>query len=207
MRAPARILAAMAIALSASPAAAATLDALGTLFTTPQERERLDRLRRGEPGTQIGVDSAGRSQPTVTGFVRRSDGRNTVWIDGTPVAVRRPATGTVAPRSAGRAAARSATRSAAFPRRAILLRLFLLLCHVLNLCHQSGPLQGHQARGPQLHFGRFSAHHFADQVRAQFLEFAVARAAQNTVEAPLHAPRALGRGFAPGIRVAPVKAS
>jgi hypothetical protein len=91
MRAPARILAAMAIALSASPAAAAALDALGTLFTTPQERDRLEHLRRGEPEAQAAVDSAGRSQPTVTGFVRRSDGRNTVWIDGTPVAVRRPA--------------------------------------------------------------------------------------------------------------------
>jgi hypothetical protein len=91
VRAPARILAAMAIALSASPAAAATLDALGTLFTTPQERDRLEHLRRGEPETQAAVDSAGRSQPAVTGFVRRSDGRNTVWIDGTPIAVRRPA--------------------------------------------------------------------------------------------------------------------
>jgi hypothetical protein len=48
-------------------------------------------LRRGEPETQAAVNSAGRSQPAVTGFVRRSDGRNTVWIDGTPVAVRRGA--------------------------------------------------------------------------------------------------------------------
>jgi hypothetical protein len=87
MRAAARALA--ALALSAGCAAGATLDTLGTLFTTPQERERLDRLRRGEPGTQVGVDNAGRPEPAVTGFVRRSDGRNTIWIDGTPVAVRR----------------------------------------------------------------------------------------------------------------------
>jgi len=91
VRAPARILALMAIALAAGPAAAATLDALGTLFTTPQERDRLERLRHGEPETQAAVDSGGRTQPAVTGFVRRSDGRNTVWIDGTPVAVRRGA--------------------------------------------------------------------------------------------------------------------
>ena len=90
MRAAARALAALALALSAGCAAAATLDALGTLFTTPQERERLDRLRRGEPGTQAAVDGTGRAEPAVTGFVRRSDGRNTIWIDGTPVAVRRP---------------------------------------------------------------------------------------------------------------------
>lgn len=28
--------------------------------------------------------------PTVTGYVRRSDGRNTVWIDGRPVVVSTP---------------------------------------------------------------------------------------------------------------------
>jgi hypothetical protein len=89
VRAAPRALAALALALSAGCAVGATLDTLGTLFTTPQERERLDRLRRGEPGTQAGVDNAGRPEPAVTGFVRRSDGRNTIWIDGTPVAVRR----------------------------------------------------------------------------------------------------------------------
>jgi hypothetical protein len=86
----ARAFAALAIALAANCAAAATPDALGTLFTTPQERDRLDRLRRGEPEAQVMVESAGRSQPSVTGFVRRSDGRNTVWIDGNPVVVRTP---------------------------------------------------------------------------------------------------------------------
>jgi hypothetical protein len=85
----ARIVAALAITLAAGSAAGASLDALGTLFTTPQERDRLDRLRRGEPETPVASDNTGRSQPTVTGFVRRSDGRNTVWIDGTPVPLRR----------------------------------------------------------------------------------------------------------------------
>ena len=89
MRAAPRALAALALALSAGCAASATLDTLGTLFTTPQERERLDRLRRGEPGTPAAADNAGRAEPAVTGFVRRSDGRNTIWIDGTPVVVRR----------------------------------------------------------------------------------------------------------------------
>jgi len=55
---------------------------LRTLFHSPEERERLDRLRRGEPN-EAGVER--RRAPTIGGFVKRSDGRNTVWIDGQPV--------------------------------------------------------------------------------------------------------------------------
>lgn len=61
---------------------------LGTLFSTPEERDRLDRLRRGEPPVAAASHEASRS-PQVTGFVKRSDGRNTVWVDGVPVAVGR----------------------------------------------------------------------------------------------------------------------
>ena len=58
----------------------------GTLLTTPQERERLERLRRGEPEAPAGA--AVRSGPGyVTGFVKRSDGRGTLWIDGVPTEV------------------------------------------------------------------------------------------------------------------------
>ena len=89
MPARARAFAAIAIAIASAGARAAPDQALGTLFTTPQERERLDRLRRGEPEAQGAPNTSGRSEPTITGFVRRSDGRNTVWIDGTPVPVRR----------------------------------------------------------------------------------------------------------------------
>jgi hypothetical protein len=56
---------------------------LGTLFTTPEERARLDRLRRGEPEMSSRPPRAG--IPVVTGFVKRSDGRHTLWIDGAPV--------------------------------------------------------------------------------------------------------------------------
>ena len=75
-----RGLAIAALLLAASGASAAP--ELRTLFHSPQERERLDRLRRGEPMEAI---LAPRRAPTITGFVKRSDGRNTVWIDGTPV--------------------------------------------------------------------------------------------------------------------------
>lgn len=71
-----------AILVAASvPAAAADL---GTLITTPQERERLDRLRRGEPEAAAGGAAA---RGEITGFVKRSDGHGTLWIDGVPLAV------------------------------------------------------------------------------------------------------------------------
>jgi hypothetical protein len=76
----------LALALAAAPAAMAAELALGTLFHTPEERARLDRMRRGEPEQQAAPAPGGQS--VVTGFVKRSDGRNTVWIDGSPVTVR-----------------------------------------------------------------------------------------------------------------------
>ena len=81
------------VAVTAVAAMAATSPAepppLGTLFHTPEERARLDRLRRGEPPV-IDSPTAGREArtPAVTGYVKRSDGRNTVWVDGTPLATR-----------------------------------------------------------------------------------------------------------------------
>ena len=82
----------LALAVVAGRAIAA--DELGTLFTTPQERARLDRLRRGEPltpPTEAGAVS--RHKPSITGYVQRSDGRNTVWIDGRPVVLASPGDG------------------------------------------------------------------------------------------------------------------
>jgi hypothetical protein len=79
-----RRIVATAFALAACAAGAA--DTLGTLFTTAEERDRLDRLRRGEPVT---ASQAAPPRPAeVTGFVQRSDGRNTVFIDGVPTPTR-----------------------------------------------------------------------------------------------------------------------
>lgn len=83
-----KALAALAVAL-ASPAAAGL--ELGTLFHTPEERARLDRLRRGEPESSRQPQRSG--TPEVTGFVKRSDGRHTIWIDGAPVPVATPGAG------------------------------------------------------------------------------------------------------------------
>ena len=81
----ARILAALLASL-AGIASAADSAALGTLFHSSEERARLDRMRRGE--TEPAAAPAPGQSSAVTGFVKRSDGRNTVWIDGTPVSVR-----------------------------------------------------------------------------------------------------------------------
>ena len=76
----AKAFAAWCIALAAFPAPGADF---GTLLTTPQERERLERLRQGE--AEAPASAPVRSGPGyVTGFVKRSDGRGTLWIDGVP---------------------------------------------------------------------------------------------------------------------------
>ena len=82
-RVPAERVLAAFLVLAAAAAGAADL---GTLFHTPEERARLDRLRRGEaPAAAAGVPGGG--EPEVTGYVLRSDGPSTVWIDGVAVPV------------------------------------------------------------------------------------------------------------------------
>ena len=88
-----RALAACAVAFAALAGSSALADGdLGRLFTTADERARLDRLRRGEPlAPAAGTLNEEPARPNeVTGFVRRSDGRNTVWIDGVPTVTRSP---------------------------------------------------------------------------------------------------------------------
>jgi hypothetical protein len=67
---------------------AARADGLGTLFYSPAEREQLDRMRRGEAVEAAGAPLA--REHAITGYVQRSDGRGTVWIDGRPVRVTDP---------------------------------------------------------------------------------------------------------------------
>jgi hypothetical protein len=70
--------------LLAWSAAAAGQDPLGTLFHTPKERDLLERLRRGE---KVEAAAVTRPDPTITGFVKRSDGKSTVFLDKQPFAV------------------------------------------------------------------------------------------------------------------------
>lgn len=62
---------------------------LGTLFHSSAEREALDKLRRGDvPGKA--VEAIPLPDPVVTGFVKRSDGKSTVFIDKRPYPARDP---------------------------------------------------------------------------------------------------------------------
>jgi hypothetical protein len=84
-RVPVERLIAALLGAAACLAGAAPLD---TLFHTPQERERLDRLRRGEPqAATTSEPSAPERRREITGYVKRSDGRGTAFIDGVPVPV------------------------------------------------------------------------------------------------------------------------
>ena len=73
----------IALLLAAPLPALADAGNLGTLFHSAEERARLDKMRRGEPEVPAGVPG----KPQVTGYVRRSDGRSTVWVDGVPLSV------------------------------------------------------------------------------------------------------------------------
>lgn len=76
-----------ALLVLAAPLGASAVE-FGTLFHSPAERERLDRMRRGETPGATALVPTGPAE--VTGFVKRSDGKNTLWIDGTPVPVAEP---------------------------------------------------------------------------------------------------------------------
>jgi hypothetical protein len=93
-----RVLAIAFIAVAAHAGAAE----LRTLFHSSEERERLDKLRRGEPlEPPAPPPAAAPPRPkAVTGFVQRSDGKGTVWIDGKPHAFtgRAPAPSASTPR-------------------------------------------------------------------------------------------------------------
>jgi hypothetical protein len=65
--------------VAVGPAAAA--DNLGRLFFTPQQRQDLDRRRQANiQESSVTADSF----VTVNGQVTRSNGKNTVWINGVP---------------------------------------------------------------------------------------------------------------------------
>ena len=75
----------LAIACAVTPALG---DELGTLFHSPKERADLERKRRGEPVEGTGRAAIVRPDPAVTGYVKRSDGKSTVFIDQQPYPVR-----------------------------------------------------------------------------------------------------------------------
>jgi hypothetical protein len=68
--------------LGLAPFSVASADSLGRLFFTPQERAHLNRVRNGTPlETQPAIVTV---PSRLDGFVERSSGKNTVWINGRP---------------------------------------------------------------------------------------------------------------------------
>ena len=61
----------------ASGAVTAADGELGTLFFSIAERNAMDRVRRGEPSRP-----ALATESTISGYVKRSDGKDTVWLSG-----------------------------------------------------------------------------------------------------------------------------
>lgn len=53
---------------------------LRSLFTSPQERQEIDNNRAGS--TSEGQAIAGPSSVQINGIVKRSDGKNIVWVNG-----------------------------------------------------------------------------------------------------------------------------
>lgn len=76
--------ASLAIACALAPASG---EEFGTLFTTPKERSDLERLRRGE-SIVPGASALPPHEAVITGYVKRSDGKSTVFIDQEPRSVR-----------------------------------------------------------------------------------------------------------------------
>lgn len=73
------ILSGLLLLLAGGAAASAAEVELGTLFFTPSERSAMERLRRGE-----NITIGNSADAVVNGYIKRSDGVNTVWIDGKP---------------------------------------------------------------------------------------------------------------------------
>ena len=82
-----RALAGFALVLAVQGACA---QELGRLFFTPEQRATLDARRKARvPDTQA-VAVVASPTTRVDGFVRRSDGPATVWVNGEPLGVEGP---------------------------------------------------------------------------------------------------------------------
>lgn len=77
----------IALAAALCGVAAQAAQPLGKLFFTPQERAALEQSRSGgkaAPVQRQAQPAPPRAPPQIAGYVRRGDGRATVWVDGEP---------------------------------------------------------------------------------------------------------------------------
>ena len=72
--------------LLAAGASAAAAQELGRLFFTPQQRTELDARRKARvPDKPAVVTTVESPRTRLDGYVKRSDGESTVWLNGAPV--------------------------------------------------------------------------------------------------------------------------
>jgi hypothetical protein len=78
-----KLLLALVAALVSLPAPA---QEIGRLFFTPEQRDALDARRRARvPDKPAAAPTVVSPTTRLDGFVRRSDGRATVWVNGAPL--------------------------------------------------------------------------------------------------------------------------
>ena len=71
--------------LALAPAPAARAEELGRLFLTPEQRGALDARRKARLPDQPKVTAVESPTTRIDGFVTRSSGRSTVWVNGEPL--------------------------------------------------------------------------------------------------------------------------
>lgn len=83
-----RLLASFCAALMATCPGPLGAQQVGRLFHTPAERSALDALRKAKPQPQKpAARPAGEAQSArLDGYVTRSDGKSTLWVNGNTVA-------------------------------------------------------------------------------------------------------------------------
>lgn len=78
-------LVAIACVLAGLAAPAAAAEELGRLFFTPQQRAELEARRKARIPDKPTAPVIESPVTTVNGYVQRSGGRSTVWINGQPI--------------------------------------------------------------------------------------------------------------------------
>ncbi len=90
----------LAIVLSCLAGSACAAD-LGRMFFTPSQRAALDDARRkSSRGEVVGESRKAEAPPqnvSVSGLVRRSDGKSTIWVNSQPVTEKQTGSITIAP--------------------------------------------------------------------------------------------------------------
>jgi len=80
-----RVLGIVFSALSALAGTTVAAEELGRLFLTPEQREALDARRRARLPDKPVAAAAASPTTRVDGYVQRSGGRSTVWVNGQSV--------------------------------------------------------------------------------------------------------------------------